>query len=72
MNKTEYYDEYFEIGDKTVFVRKSGFGCEVEVVPENDNDDIITFNLDRETMELISDTLIDFLGGWSFVDSKLK
>lgn len=60
MNNTEYYDEYFEIGDKTVFVRKSDSGCEVVVIPDNDKDDIITFNLDRENLELISDTLIDF------------
>ncbi len=72
MNKIEYFDEYFEIGDATVFVRKSDSGCEVVVFPEKDKDDMFTFNLDRETLKLISDTVIDFLGGWSFVDSMSK
>lgn len=64
MNKTEYFDEYIEIGDATIFVRKSDSGCEVVIFPEKDKSDILTFNLDRETLELISDTVIDCLGGY--------
>lgn len=65
-------DEYFEIGDAVVFVKYLDSSWVVTVFPEKDKDDAFTLNIDCKVLRSILDSIIDYFGGWSFVDSMLK